>query len=113
MRAHGPEGDEMTAQKHTLEPWQVRTDLDGKPKLDSRDGYTVERADPTAGKPFVVSTWSLTNARLIAAAPEMLEALMEIEAAATEASVPNNAARILSASIHRARAAIAKAEEGL
>ena len=60
--------------KHTPGRWQVRSGIDGSPKMDSRDGYTVERADPTAGKPFVVSTWSLPNARLIAAAPELLEA---------------------------------------
>lgn len=61
----------MTTAKHTPGPWQVRSGIDGTPRMDSRDGYTVERADPTAGKPFVVSTWSLPNARLIAAAPDL------------------------------------------
>ena len=93
----------MSKSKHTPGPWQVRTDLDGKPKLDSRNGYAVERADPTAGKPFVVSTWSLPNAHLIAAAPDMLEALRLALYAVTEIDNSHK-------SLRQIRAAITKAE---
>lgn len=59
----------MSENKHTPGPWVATTTPAGKGKVTDSNGFSI--ANTTAG-PYLEQR---TNARLIAAAPEMLEAL--------------------------------------
>lgn len=91
--------------KHTPGPWCL-----SERGCDVVGGAVI--VDDNGGEVFGVSEWCRVepaDAVLMAAAPDLLAALIELERAATDASVTNTAARILSASIHNARAVIARA----
>jgi hypothetical protein len=89
--------------KHTPGPWQAR----GSTVLaKSRIGTNCTDADVAVyGAPLVCeSIRSDANARLIAAAPDLLEALRSLELSADLPAMFNDPVRV------KARAAIAKAE---
>jgi len=89
--------------KHTPGPWRICI----KPKSNHwHAGLTVgtdERTQLRICDPCVLNPNSRANARLIAAAPELLEALIDIERTAGIAASESDPVRV------RARAAIAKA----
>lgn len=93
-----------TKTKHSSGPWEF-----------SQIGKTGEYIiDQTATKPYasISSVWGENNARLIAAAPELLEALKECDKAFVSwqvGQIPGRPEDIL-ALITKTRAAIAKAE---
>ena len=97
---------------HTPGPWKVRVSHNGALR-----GYSIEHEDETL-RSIVARNWehelceehgnSLPNARLIASAPELLEALERISTAYDETLRHPIAAPLLQA-IYAARAAIAKA----
>ena len=100
---------------HTPGPWKVRVSHNGALR-----GYSIEHEDETL-RSIVARNWehelceehgnSLPNARLIASAPELLEALERISTAYDETLRHPIAAPLLQA-IYAARAAIAKAKGG-
>jgi len=90
----------MTAQ-HTKGPWHVKNGF-----IDAENGSHVAEVHATAKKSEFEATLG-ANARLIAAAPELLEALREcVEYIYDGLDGPNDMAPVL----HEARKAIAKAE---
>ena len=102
----------MSDAKHTPGPWAVSTQGVGF-EVDSADGWQVaqaqQRHEDGRGKE---ATMRLANARLIAAAPELLEALIEASEWVSEYvsqmrayTISDEAAK----SLRRIRAAIAKA----
>lgn len=93
----------MTSSKHTPGPWFYSQE-----SID-HDWYIV-----TINGGLIVanvnSHWrQVANARLVAAAPDLLEALKAV-VSAWEVTGPIEAAERMDAAIHAARAAIAKAE---
>jgi hypothetical protein len=110
----------MSAGRHTPGPWHVRegkyqnvlVEFDTRP--DGRATWVLATLDGQQYEErFMKPGTQMANARLIAAAPELLEALEEIEAVwEGEAVLPSGPARhsALRAMHARARAAIAKAK---
>jgi hypothetical protein len=96
-----------TETKHTPGPWTLTKEralvVDGQAL--EHQAYMVSSAPGCTIVAAVVATKSAANARLIAAAPELLEALRAIEWTAGGANDKHNAFQI----INIARAAIAKA----
>lgn len=69
--------------KHTPGPWEwsdLYETLDGRPtySLLGRDGYGILSCDGIPNTPHDQPVVGVSNARLIAAAPELLDALEEI-----------------------------------
>ena len=97
--------------KHTSGPWaicEIRNEHCEVDRCIVDHMYTKIAVCEQWNEP--VTEESDANARLIAAAPELLEALQSAENAMTEASGASlPAARVVSAAIHQARAAIANA----
>lgn len=107
----------MTQAKHTPAPWEVRQ----APSVNSRD-YDIFQAgvSPSAGKIARVpgregrEQISIANARLIAAAPELLEALKDILDRFKSCIAGGNGELDDDApAIKKANAAIAKAKGGV
>lgn len=86
----------MSAAKHTPGPWCVAIE-DNTPVIKNADGFHITHTIDDAGYESTGKTM-FDNARLIAAAPELLEALEDLV---------NNG--IGTQAVNRARAAIAKA----
>lgn len=107
--------------KHTPGPWHVTTETDGRSRGYIRAGEPLDGAKmPPAVARVCARTLSENeaNARLIAAAPELLEALRHFAALLAEHhdDLPDdrpifgiNDAVITAGDLRRARAAIAKA----
>ena len=98
---------------HTPGPWRVFGRMTGKVISENAPGVVeiCETGDFRDAElvPFNGERWN-ADARLIAAAPDMLEVLQGCEAAMCEASnMHNRSAQVLSEHIHAARAAIARA----
>lgn len=83
----------MTASKHTPEPWDSYVDEQGSWNIFDTNGHDV------------VCVTNEANARLIAAAPELLEALQSLERLFS--SMSNDSTETFW--IDKARSAIAKA----
>lgn len=99
----------MADAKHTPGPWQL--DPPSLRHVNDHEYHSIVAGDGVADgrwKGFTASAFmAIEDARLIAAAPELLEALIALEAAASwqeteDISAYDNA-------VHAARAAIAKA----
>ena len=87
--------------KHTPGPWEAISNLvRTRCTSDGNGGFLIAECPPNIGD-------RLENARLIAAAPDMLKALQEIVAAAD-----GDGWSQLDATLAKARAAIAKATGG-
>ena len=99
--------------KHTPGPWQIRFARNGYPyQIDAPNGSegaggirTVTRWGAIS---FPSSTEGLANARLIAAAPDLLEAAKTLVESHKEAD-PMAAGMMLACALHMAEAAIARA----
>lgn len=91
--------DKKTSSKHRPGPWNVH------PTIDS----VVMAGNAHIADLNARSVHTAANARLIAASPDLLEALKELEDNATQAAafIPHI---LLTTAIEKARAAIAKAE---
>jgi hypothetical protein len=110
----------MSAQKHTLAPWEVSHGGHGSPSGFVIDEYFVlnpavaddvaiaaDIIDPATGMP------SEANARLIAAAPELLEALIKADQMFRDVGFIAEADRLRPGSLgSEIRDAIAKATGG-
>ena len=99
----------MTEAKHTPGPWKQHPDYPLIIKEDnapiSDEGVTIANTTAHEGSGYFPNpSQGRANARLIAAAPELLEALQEIVAAADGAGWAQ-----LDATLANARAAVAKA----
>jgi hypothetical protein len=93
--------------KHTPGPWEVDSNAQGELLVMSRDGAAIAVVPVGA---YGRSERSQPNARLIAAAPELLEALRHVMQA-LDLVTPGRAADSPAArSLRVATAAIAKAE---
>jgi len=94
----------MSDAKHTPGPWAVSTQGVGF-EVDSADGWQVaqaqQRHEDGRGKE---ATMRLANARLIAAAPELLEALTDVsnQARHSDYDWPVELSRAVSAAIAKA-----------
>ena len=89
--------------KHTKGPWEIHT---------AQNGRTIFQIGPCAPEEYAGSAWldvSMEDARLIAAAPELLEALEELEEAARQVMAGEMEASSIMIERMKARAAIAKA----
>lgn len=100
----GSNSDTKALQGHTPGPWHVETEPQG-----SKGNYTQYTIQPHIADVFYMNQTGEANARLIAAAPDLLAALEEIlehvewrRRIAHETTGPNDCT-------HRARAAINKA----
>jgi len=104
--------------KHTPGPWAVEVDT----RQDGQPGYAIRQGDDGYGaviaetRPDEPSTNTLANARIIAAAPQLLAALRDMTSWADSlGEVAKNCGAIdrsvmLNSAIASARAAIARAE---
>lgn len=106
----------MSNTKHTPGPWIVSVGLTGK--LEIETATPVRFNTITAGTPIICDVWrhedaedfsGLANARLIAAAPDLLKALRGMLALDAE-SLRGYDDEDVSYEVRAARAAIAKAE---
>ena len=94
----------MTNTQHTPGPWTYKRDYTRPDAIGGDYFYDICDAD---GKPLNIVVFGEANARLIAAAPDMLEALKDIvENLSMQAAMQRYAPGLLAA----AHAAIAKAE---
>jgi hypothetical protein len=105
------------AEKHTPGPWTVNYDPVEISKriicIDAEDDPSlaqIHACDRGAGEVLVEQDWA--NARLIASAPELLEALEAITTAIELSPVPEAWGDALVSAVQQARAAIAKARGG-
>jgi hypothetical protein len=89
----------MNTHTHTPGPWRI----DSKTRFGD---YTIAAGESVKTCEFIAKTQSDTNARLIAAAPDLLAALIEMLDASER---PVNERWLLNVRSH-ARAAISKAE---
>ena len=94
--------------KHTQGPW-MWVKKDDYWNLETADGEMIADDGSSCGEygGWFGSEWPNANARLIAAAPDLLAALQEVLA-----HTPEPHAGDARAILHRARAAIAKATGG-
>lgn len=83
--------------EHTPGPWKVREDYAGAQSVVSADAFLARVGPPNTEQ-------AEANARLIAAAPELLEALQGLLAAVEQGTLPGSGK-----AQDAARAAIAKA----
>lgn len=99
----------MSAAKHTPGPWQVGPVFDNYGTLE----VIIEHMTPAGNLVVAVALGGLAgqdaNAHLMAAAPDLLEALRDLEAMAERYRPPGNS---MPDAQKKARAAIAKAEGG-
>jgi hypothetical protein len=95
--------------KHTSGPWSVDggEEVRGERfvRVTARGGYVVARTKRNG-----IDDAAEANARLIAAAPELLEALKRMSAVALDLIERSGGAETEEPEFQRARAAIAKAE---
>jgi hypothetical protein len=109
--------------KHTPGPWQVMNDYDGATIVVANvDGETFSDGTSTFSYDFVCDTYgdgdddsrskavAIANARLIAAAPDMLAALKAMDAALCDGFGTQAARMAGRKALIAVRAAIAKAE---
>lgn len=93
--------------KHTPGPWSWQTNQANRVSIDGPDGAEVVRAEEYAGSAWVEV--SEDDARLIAAAPELLEALILLEHEMVESGNAGSVDYGWKPAIEKTRAAIAKA----
>lgn len=87
---------------HTPAPWTIRSEPD-EPNAGGR--YAKHHIEPLVAKVFYTNETGASNARLIAAAPELLAALKAL----CDASADSSQSKFAD-SVAKSRAAIAKAE---
>lgn len=108
----------MSEVKHTPGPWIYGDWITGKHGDPGNSGWVEVwniEADGSKGLPFIACKHhdQVANARLIAAAPELLEALLEIEDVASFLCIEDRRdRRQLGEALDKTRAAIAKATGG-
>jgi hypothetical protein len=93
----------MTTTQHTTGPWEYREAIPGEPTVIAKNNAC--RVAETCEMPGQDENERRANARLIAAAPELLAALIELER--VESSPHSETLRFLAR--EQAREAIAKA----
>lgn len=96
--------------KHTRGPWSWYTRNGHRVAIDGPDGTEVARAEE-----YGASAWievSEDDARLIAAAPELLEALILLEREMVDSGNAGSVDYGWKPAIEKTRAAIAKATDG-
>jgi hypothetical protein len=103
--------------QHTPGPWDVKTVLD---EVDQLERQVIAVPIPHSARKHIaqICTWggnpdleAQANARLIAAAPELLEALKNlVKWDGTKSTDPRNEVRLWGEIVSDANAAIAKAE---
>lgn len=96
----------MKKTKFTPGPWRIETENEtGTPTISIRDGLNQQIATVN---PYRLA-WRDADARLIAAAPEMLEALESLVERCSHLKNLNGVQDIIAKQIDDAKAAIAKA----
>lgn len=94
---------------HTPGPWVVWENPSGGAEVEAA-GVSIADVKSRGGVPHPTQEHCLANARLIAAAPDMLEALNALFGAELERCMSLDGKPDQTEAVARARAAIAKAE---
>lgn len=103
----------MSELKHTPGPWVVDPDspTDISPADDLRLGIAcISHADEAGGR-WIFGEQSKANAKLIAAAPDLLQALVALHESLTQLNDSGDVGRMVADQVEIARAAIAKATQ--